>query len=64
MTIAIIIATHGVAAEQLLKTTEMLIGEQENVASIEIVPSENAETIMEKYQAKHRGDRAHCDQVL
>ncbi|KAE9532262.1 PTS mannose transporter subunit IIAB [Ursidibacter arcticus] len=64
MSIAIIIATHGVAAEQLLKTTEMLIGEQENVASIDFVPGENAETIIGKYQAKLAGELAHCDQVL
>lgn len=64
MSIAIIIATHGVAAEQLLKTTEMLIGEQENVAFIDFVPGENAETIMGKYQQKLATDLAHCDQVL
>ncbi|TCP96812.1 PTS system D-mannose-specific IIA component (Man family) /PTS system D-mannose-specific IIB component (Man family) [Cricetibacter osteomyelitidis] len=64
MSIAIIIATHGVAAEQLLKTTEMLIGEQENVAFIDFVPGENAETIMQKYQAKLAGELAHCDEVL
>lgn len=28
MTIAIVIGTHGWAAEQLLKTAEMLLGEQ------------------------------------
>lgn len=64
MTIAIIIATHGVAAEQLLKTTEMLIGEQENVATIDFVPGENAETIMEKYQEKLSTTLAQCEQVL
>ncbi|WP_439239400.1 PTS mannose transporter subunit IIAB [Lonepinella sp. BR2919] len=64
MTIAIIIATHGVAANQLLKTTEMLIGEQENVATIDFVPGENAETIMGKYQEKLTNELAHCDQVL
>lgn len=64
MTIAIIIATHGVAAEQLLKTTEMLIGEQENVATIDFVPGENAETIMGKYQEQLATKLAHCDQVL
>ncbi|MCK3658616.1 PTS mannose transporter subunit IIAB [Pasteurellaceae bacterium Pebbles2] len=64
MTIAIIIATHGVAAEQLLKTTEMLIGEQENVATIDFVPGENAETIMGKYQEQLSTNLAHCDQVL
>ncbi|EIJ67705.1 PTS mannose transporter subunit IIAB [Pasteurella bettyae] len=64
MTIAIIIATHGVAAEQLLKTTEMLIGEQEDIAYIDFVPGENAETIMAKYQALLEGQLSHCDQVL
>ncbi|WP_018652370.1 PTS mannose transporter subunit IIAB [Actinobacillus capsulatus] len=64
MSIAIIIATHGVAAEQLLKTTEMLIGEQPDVAYIDFVPGENAETIMGKYQALVEGELSHCDQVL
>ena len=64
MSIAVIIATHGVAAEQLLKTTEMLIGEQSDVATIDFVPGENAETIMGKYQEKLANELAHCDQVL
>lgn len=64
MSIAIIIATHGVAAEQLLKTTEMLIGEQSDVAYIDFVPGENAETIMGKYQTLVEGELSHCDQVL
>jgi len=50
--IAIIIGTHGTAAEQLLKTTEMLLGEQGNVAYIDFVPGENAETLIEKYNQK------------
>ena len=64
MSIAIIIATHGVAAEQLLKTTEMLIGEQDNVAYIDFVPGENAETIMAKYQEKLSTTLSGCDEVL
>lgn len=64
MSIAIIMATHGVAAEQLLKTTEMLIGEQENVATIDFVSGENAETIMTKYQEKLSTTLAHSDEVL
>ncbi|MBM7341081.1 PTS mannose transporter subunit IIAB [Pantoea coffeiphila] len=52
MTIAIIIGTHGWAAEQLLKTAEMLLGEQDNVGWIDFVPGENAETLIEKYQAR------------
>ncbi len=38
------IGTHGVAAEQLLRTTEMLIGEQDNVSFIDFIPGENADT--------------------
>ncbi len=52
MTIALVIGTHGWAAEQLLKTAEMLLGEQENVGWIDFVPGENAETLIEKYQAR------------
>lgn len=51
MTIAIVIGTHGWAAEQLIKTAEMLLGEQQNVGWIDFVPGENAETLTEKYQA-------------
>ncbi len=52
MTIAIVIGTHGWAAEQLLKTTEMLLGEQGNVGWIDFVPGENADTLIEKYTAR------------
>jgi len=52
VTIALVIGTHGWAAEQLLKTAEMLLGEQENVGWIDFVPGENAETLIEKYQAR------------
>lgn len=52
MTIAIVIGTHGWAAEQLLKTAEMLLGEQENVGWNDFVPGENAETLIEKYNAQ------------
>ncbi|ELY4001603.1 PTS mannose transporter subunit IIAB [Cronobacter dublinensis] len=52
MTIAIVIGTHGWAAEQLLKTAEMLLGEQENVGWIDFVPGENAETLIDKYRAQ------------
>lgn len=52
MTIAIVIGTHGWAAEQLLKTAEMLLGEQENFGWIDFVPGENAETLIEKYTAQ------------
>lgn len=50
MTIAIVIATHGRAAEQLLKTTEMLLGEQTNVGAVDFIAGENTDTLIEKYQ--------------
>ena len=52
MSIAIMLCTHGSAAGPLLKTAEMILGEQSNVAWIDFVPGENAETLIEKYQAK------------
>jgi len=52
VTIAIVIGTHGWAAEQLIKTAEMLLGEQENVGWIDFVPGENAETLIVKYTAQ------------
>jgi len=52
VTIAIVIGTHGWAAEQLLKTAAMLLGEQENVGWIDFVPGENAETLIEKYETQ------------
>ncbi|WP_285315678.1 PTS mannose transporter subunit IIAB [Providencia rettgeri] len=52
MSIAIMISTHGVAAEQLLRTTEMLIGEQDNVSFIDFIPGENADTLFDKYTQK------------
>ncbi len=50
--VAIIIGTHGFAAEQLVKTAEMLLGAQENISWIDFVPGENAEILIEKYQSK------------
>ncbi|MEC5341656.1 PTS mannose transporter subunit IIAB [Brenneria populi] len=52
MSIAIMLCTHGTTAGPLLKTAEMILGEQQNVAWIDFVPGENAETLMEKYQEK------------
>ncbi|BAE74602.1 PTS system mannose-specific EIIAB component [Sodalis glossinidius str. 'morsitans'] len=52
MSIAIVIGTHGSAAEQLLKTAEMILGAQDNVAWIDFVPGENAETLIKKYTAR------------
>lgn len=52
MSIAIMLCTHGATAGPLLKTAEMILGEQSNVGWIDFVPGENAETLIEKYQEK------------
>ncbi|GKW02095.1 PTS mannose transporter subunit EIIAB [Pectobacterium carotovorum subsp. carotovorum] len=52
MSIAIMLCTHGATAGPLLNTAEMILGEQSNVAWIDFVPGENAETLIEKYQEK------------
>ncbi|ANZ96283.1 PTS mannose transporter subunit IID [Brochothrix thermosphacta] len=48
MTVAIVIGTHGASAEQLLRSTEMIIGEQSNVGFIDFMPGENADTLVDK----------------
>lgn len=49
MTIAIILSTHGSVSEQLLKTTEMIVGPQKNIAWESLLPGENTETLTKKY---------------
>ncbi|MFC6276288.1 mannose/fructose/sorbose PTS transporter subunit IIA [Psittacicella hinzii] len=50
MSVVFIVATHGVAAKQLLATTEMLLGQQEGVHAVDFVPGENADTLAAKYR--------------
>ncbi|WP_159715309.1 PTS mannose transporter subunit IIAB [Blochmannia endosymbiont of Camponotus nipponensis] len=50
MTIAIILGAHGSVCEQLLKTTEMIVGQQKNVAWVDLLPEENTEILIKKYQ--------------
>ncbi len=52
MKTALIIGTHGGTAEQLLKSTEMIIGQQENVACIDFIPGENTDTLIQKFKEK------------
>ncbi|MBU3099606.1 MULTISPECIES: mannose/fructose/sorbose PTS transporter subunit IIA [Clostridium] len=48
--IAIIIATHGKVSEEILKLTELILGKQENVATITYLPGEGADDLMKKYE--------------
>ncbi|WP_239256211.1 mannose/fructose/sorbose PTS transporter subunit IIA [Listeria ilorinensis] len=52
MPVGIIIGTHGEAARELLKSAEMIIGAQENVAYITFVPGENTDTLITKFNEK------------
>lgn len=48
MSVAVVIATHGEAAEQLRHSAEMIIGEQENLQCLTFLPGENGDTLAEK----------------
>ncbi len=48
--IAIILGTHGKFSEEILKSTEMILGEQENIATITFLPGEGADDLMKKYE--------------
>ena len=47
--IAIIIGTHGMFSEELLKSSEMIFGTQENVGSVTFKPGEGIDNLVEKY---------------
>ncbi|MBU3154115.1 mannose/fructose/sorbose PTS transporter subunit IIA [Clostridium estertheticum] len=48
--IAIILGTHGKFSEEILKSTELILGKQENVATITYLPGECADDLMKKYE--------------
>lgn len=48
--IAIVIGTHGKLSEELLKTSEMIFGKQENVATVTFEPGEGSEDLIKKYE--------------
>ncbi|MBU3176003.1 mannose/fructose/sorbose PTS transporter subunit IIA [Clostridium estertheticum] len=48
--IAIILGTHGKFSEEILKSTELILGKQENVATITYLPGEGADDLMKKYE--------------
>ena len=50
MNTAIIVATHGAAAGPLINTTQMIVGQQENIATIDFLPGENVDTLVTKFE--------------
>lgn len=47
--ISVIIGTHGIFSEEILKSAEMIFGTQENIGAITFKPGEGIETLVEKY---------------
>lgn len=61
--VAIVIGTHGMFSEEILKSAEMIFGVQENVATVTFKPGEGVEMLVEKY--KEALDKVDCkDGVL
>lgn len=48
--IALVVATHGEFSREIVKSAEMIIGEQDNIASITFKPGEGLEDLANKYQ--------------
>jgi len=47
--ISIIIGTHGMFSEEILKSAEMIFGKQENVGTVTFKPGEGVDNLVEKY---------------
>lgn len=47
--IALIIGTHGMFSEELLKSSEMILGSQNNVGAVTFKPGEGTDTLLSKY---------------
>ena len=47
--ISVIIGTHGMFSEEILKSAEMIFGIQENVGAVTFKPGEGVEALVEKY---------------
>lgn len=47
----IIVGTHGIFAQELLKSCEMICGEQKNVRAVTLIPGEGPDDVVKKYEA-------------
>ena len=47
--ISVIISTHGMFSEEILKSAEMIFGNQENVGTVTFKPGEGVDNLIEKY---------------
>ncbi|TYZ28218.1 PTS mannose transporter subunit IID [Selenomonas caprae] len=46
----IIVGTHGIFAQELVKSCEMICGEQKNVRAVTLVPGEGPDDVVKKYE--------------
>ena len=46
----IIVGTHGIFAKELVKSCEMITGEQKNVRAVTLVPGEGPDDVVKKYE--------------
>ena len=44
------VGTHGMFSEEIVKSSEMIFGKQENVSSVTFKPGEGVEHLVEKYK--------------
>ena len=49
--LGIIVGTHGIFAQELVKSCEMICGEQKNVRAVTLVPGEGPDDLVKKYEA-------------
>lgn len=50
--VSIIIGTHGSFSEEILRSSEMIFGKQENIATVTFETGENPDDLVEKYKVK------------
>ncbi|WP_455796131.1 PTS sugar transporter subunit IIA [Clostridium butyricum] len=48
--IGVVVGTHGMFSEEIVKSSEMIFGKQENVSSVTFKPGEGGEHLVEKYK--------------
>lgn len=49
--IGVIVGTHGKFSEEILRSTEMVFGQLDNVAGVTFEPGESVSGLVEKYKA-------------
>lgn len=59
----IIICTHGNAGFEMLKSVEMIMGPQDNIAAVKFLNQDSPDYIMEQYKEKMR-ELKDCNNIL